>query len=135
MINKIKHEFEHTKLMFNSTNVWLRSHQLNQNHIEHLTQFLIHYENCLETSKFDVGKIKVELILSLKTTAVFKKQFATQSPLQLQDKVQQLLGILTYFDIIAPVNADSLTTGNIFSNPVIFLENWNSLKIVEMPVI
>ena len=49
---------------------------------------------------------------------------------QIQDKVQQLLGILTYFDLIAPVNADFLTTGNTFNSPVIFLEKWESLKIV-----
>ena len=53
-------------------------------------------------------------------------------PLQLQDRVQHLLDILIYFKIIAPVNADSLTTGNTFINPVIVLKKGESLKIVSV---
>ena len=51
-------------------------------------------------------------------------------PLQLKDKVQHLLDILTRFDVISPVNTDSLTTGNTFINPVIILKRGESLKIV-----
>ena len=47
--------------------------------------------------KFDVGNIRVELNLPLKTTAVFKKQLATRKPLQLQERVQHLLDKLTRF--------------------------------------
>ena len=68
--------------------------------------------------------------MSLKATAVIKKRRATRIPLQLQDRVQHLLNILTHFDIIAPVNTDSLTTGNTFINPVIILKTGESLKIV-----
>ena len=64
-------------------------------------------------------KIKVEQNLPLKATAVFKKQRATRIPLQLQERVQHLLDILTQFGIIAPLNTDSLTTGN----PVTILKN------------
>ena len=39
-------------------------------------------------SKLDVGKIKIELNLHLKTNDIFKKQRATRFPLQLQDRVQ-----------------------------------------------
>ena len=62
-------------------------------------------------------KIKVEQNQS--TT----KKRATRIPLQLQERVQQLLDILTQFGIIAPVNTDSLTTGNSFINPVTILKN------------
>ena len=93
--------FEHTKLT--------------QHQFEHLAELLIQYKQCYATSKFDVGKNKVELNLPLKATAVFKKR-ATGIPLQLQGKVQHLLDILTHFDIISPVNTDSLTTGNTFIN-------------------
>ena len=89
-------------------------------------QFQKRYAN----SKFDVGKIKVKLNLPFKATAIFKKQRATRIPLQLQDKVQHILNILTHFDIMAPVNTDSLTTGNIFINPVIDLRKGESLTIV-----
>ena len=82
------------------------------------------------TSKFDVGKIEVKLNLSLKATAVLKKQRATRNPLQLQDPVQHLLDILTHFDIIPPVNTGSFTTGNTFINPVIILRKGESLKTV-----
>ena len=68
-----------------------------------------------------LGK-KVELNLPLKATAVFKKQRATRFPLQLQDSVPHLLDSLTHFDIIAPVNTDSLTTGSTVINPGITLK-------------
>ena len=88
--------FEHTKLT--------------QTQFEKLAQLFTQYQNCYATSKFDVGKFKVELNLPLKATAIFKKQRATRIPLQLQDGVQNLLDTLKHFDIIAPVNTDSLTT-------------------------
>ena len=99
--------FEHTKLT--------------RTEFEKLAQILTQFQKCYATSKFDVGKIMPELNLSLKATAIIKKQSATRIPLQLQDSVQHLLDILTHFDIIAPVNTDSLTTGNTFINPVIIL--------------
>ena len=108
--------FEHTKLT--------------QTQFEKLAQLLTQFKKCYATSKFDVGKIKVELNLPLKATAIFKKQRATRIPFQLQDRVQHLLDILTHFDIIAPVNTDSLTTGNNFINPVFILKKRESLKIV-----
>ena len=94
--------FEHTKLT--------------QTQFEKLAQLLTQFQKCYATSKFDVGKIKVELNLPLKATAILKKQRATRIPHQLQDRVQHLLDILTHFDIKAPVNTDTLTTGNIFIN-------------------
>ena len=103
--------FEHTKLT--------------QTRFENLAQILTKFLKCYATSKFDVGKIKVELNLPLKATAIFKKQIAARIALQLQDRVQHLLDILTHFDIIAPVNTYSLTTGNTFINPVIILKKKN----------
>ena len=107
--------FEHTKLT--------------QAQFEKLAQLLTQFKKCYATSKFDVGKIKVEQNLPLKATAIFKKQRATRIPLQLQDRLQHLLDILLHFDIISPVNTDSLTTGNTIINPVI-LKKEESLKIV-----
>ena len=108
--------FEHTKLT--------------QVQFENLAELLIQFKQSHATSKFDVGKVKVDFNLPLKATAVFKKQRATRIPPQLQDKVQHLLDILTHFDIISPVNKDSLITGNTFINPVIILKKGESLKIV-----
>ena len=108
--------FEHTGLL--------------QPQFERLAKLLTQMKQCYARSKFDVGKIKVELDLPLKATAVFKKQRFTRNPLQLQNKVQKLLDILTQFDIIAPVNTDSLNTGNPFISPVIILKKGESLKIV-----
>ena len=87
-------------------------------------------KKALQPTLFDVGKIKVEINFPLKATAIFKKQRATRIPLQLQDRVQHLLDILTHFDIIAPVNIDCLTSGILFTNPVIILKKRESLKIV-----
>ena len=103
--------------MFNFENT-----KLTQEQFEKSAKLLTHFKKCYDISKFDVGKIKVELNLPLKATTIFKKQSATRIPLQLQDRVQHLLDILIHFDIIAPVNTDYLTTGNRFINPVIFLK-------------
>ena len=100
--------FEHTKLT--------------QIQFDNLAQLLTQFQKCYATSKFDVGKIKVEINFPLKATAIFKKQRATRIPLQLQHRVQHLLDILAHFDITAPVNTDSLTTGNTIINPVIILK-------------
>ena len=101
-----------------------------QSQFEELAELLIQFKQCYATSKFDVVKVKVELDLPLKATAVLKKQRATRITLQLQDKVQHLLDILTHFDIISAVNTDSLTTENTFINPVIILKKGESVKIV-----
>ena len=108
--------FEHTKLT--------------QTQFEKLAQLLTQFQKYYATSKFDAGKNKVELNLPLRATAIFKKQRATRIPLQIQDRVQHLLDILTHFDIISPVNTHSSTTGNTFINPVIILKKGESLKIV-----
>ena len=104
--------------------------KLKQSQFEELAELLIQFKQCYATSKFDVGKVKVELDLPLKATAVLKKQRATRITLQLQDKVQHLLDILTQFDIISALNTDSLTTENTFINPVIILKKGESVKIV-----
>ena len=96
---------------------------------EELAKHLIKLNNVTPGLYLMLAK-KVEPNLPLKATAVFKKQRATRIPLQLQDKVLHLFDVLTHFDIISPVNADSLTTGNIFINPVITHKKGESLKIV-----
>ena len=45
-----------------------------QTQFEKLAQLLRQFKKCYATTKFDVGKIKVELNLPLKSTAIFKKQ-------------------------------------------------------------
>ena len=96
-----------------------------QTQFEKLAQLLTQFKKCCATSKFDFGKNRVELNLPLKATAIFKKQRAAHIPLQLQDRVQHLFNILTHFDVIAPVNTDSLTTGNTFFNAIIILKKEN----------
>ena len=49
----------------------------------------------------------------------------------MEDSVQHLLDNLTRFDNIAPVNKDTLTTGNAFNNPVVILKKGELLKIVS----
>ena len=56
--------------------------KLRQTQFEKLAQLLTQFRKCYATSKFDVGKIKVELNLPVKATAIFKKQRATRIPLQ-----------------------------------------------------
>ena len=52
--------FEHTKLT--------------ERQFEELAQLLTRFKQCYATSKYDVGKIKVELNLPLKATAIFKNR-------------------------------------------------------------
>ena len=80
---------------------------LTKTQFEKIAELLTKFKKCYATSKFDVGKIKVELNLPLKATAIFKKQRANRIPHQSQDRVQHLLDILTHLDIIAPINKDS----------------------------
>ena len=103
-----------TMLNFEHTN-------LTQAQFEKLAQLLTQFQISKLLCNFQIRfwKIKVELNLPHKARAIFKKQRATRTPLQLQDRVQHLLDILTHFEIIAPVNTDSLTNGNTFINPVI----------------
>ena len=50
------------------------------------------------------------------------------STLQLQERVQQLLGILTPFEFFEPVITDSFTTKDTFINLLIILKKANHLK-------
>ena len=85
--------------------------------------------------EFDVGILKVELNLSLKTTAVFKNQRAIRIPLQLHERVQHLRDIFINFDLIVLVNTDSLTTGNSFFYPCNgTLKKGSHQKSYKMPV-
>ena len=47
--------------------------QLTQTQFEKLAPFLKQFQKCYATSKFDIGKTKIELNLLLKATAIFKK--------------------------------------------------------------
>ena len=73
--------FEHTKLT--------------QTQFKELAQLFIQFKKCYVTSKFDVGKVKVELNPTLKATANFKKQRARRIPLQLQSTT--LIGFIITF--------------------------------------
>ena len=59
---------------------------------------------------------------------MFKKQHATRIPLQLLERLHDLLDILTQFDVYAHVNTDFLATGNNLTNPVIIPNTKNHLK-------
>ena len=84
--------------------------KLNQKQFDQLAKLLLHYKPCYASSKFDAGKIKVELNLPLKATAVFKKQRATCIAKQLQEL--DLLEILTHFDMIAPTDSPPIRFSN-----------------------
>ena len=107
--------------------------KLKQTHFEKLAQLLIHYEYCYATSKFDVGKINVELTLPLKAKAVFKKQRANRLPLQLQKTSTTFTWPLYKISHNCPVNTDSLSTGNAFNNPVFKLKKGESLIFALQP--
>ena len=78
--------------------------QITQKEFEQLANLLLKYPKVYATSKFDVGKVNSLLHLPLKLDAVFKKQRASEVPIHLQDKVNQLLDILEQNEIISPVN-------------------------------
>ena len=120
----MSHSSEKPIVIFSRCSILL-TRKLTQHKFEKLKQLLTQLIECYATSKFEVGKFKVELNLPIKSKVVFKKLRATRIPLQLQEQVQNLLYILTQFDIIAPVNTDSLTTGSTFINPVTILKKEN----------
>ena len=88
------------------------------------------YPKFYATSKFDVGEVNLLPHLPLKPDAVFKKQRAIKATIHLQDEVNRLLDMLEQYEIISPVNKEEQPKGNTFKNPVIFLAEGESLKIV-----
>ena len=58
---------------------------------EQLADLLLKYPKVYATSKFDVEKINSPLYLPLKPDAVFKKQRASEVPIHMQDKDNQVL--------------------------------------------
>ena len=71
--------------------------------------------------------------MPLKPDAVFKKQRASNVPIQLHDKINRLLHILEQYEIISHVNKEEQPKGNAFINPLIILAKREALKIVRDP--
>ena len=103
---------------------------LTQSEFEKVVTIILDYRQVYATTKFDVGKTKVNLNLPIKKDAIFKKQRISKVPIHLRERIQKLLDVLKKYDIIAPVNKEQLSTGNTFTNPVIILRKGESLKIV-----
>ena len=103
---------------------------LTQEEFEKVVTIILQYKQVYAATKFDVGKTKVKLNLPMKKDAIFKKQRISKVPIHFRERIQKLLDILKKYDIIAPVNKEQLSTGNIFTNPVIILRRGESLKIV-----
>ena len=98
--------------------------------IEQLAKLLLKYPMVYATSKFDDGKVKALLHLTLKPDAIFKKQRARRFPIHLQDKFNRLLDILEQVEIISPLKIEEQQKGNTFINPVNNLAKRESLNIV-----
>ena len=103
---------------------------LTQEDFEKRVTIILEYKQVYATTKFDVGKTKMKLNLTMKKDATFKKQRISKVPKHLRERIQKLLDVLKKYDIIAPVNKEQLSTGNTFTNPVIILRKGESLKIV-----
>ena len=106
-----------------------RSHLI-QIQFQNVIEIIVKYRNIYATTKFDVGKAKVKLNLPKKRYTIFKKQRISKVPIHLRERIQKLHDVLKKYDISAPVIKEQLSTGNIFTNPVIILRKGESLKIV-----
>ena len=111
-----------------SSKVQFHTHQTESNTALTIVQLSIRSEKCYATSNFDVGKIKVWLNLSLKSTAVIKEQQANFLPWQLQERVQHLLDILTLRHYCTCKLRIPNRRNNI--NPVIMLKKGETQKTV-----
>ena len=94
---------------------------LTQERFDKIVDIIFKYRNVYATTKFDAGKTKVKLNLPMKKNAVFKKQTVSKVPIHLRDRIQKLLDVLKWYDIVSPVNKEQLSTSNTFTNPVIIL--------------
>ena len=103
--------------------------QISQKKFEQLVKLLLNYPMVYATSKFDDGKVKSLLPLTLKPDAIFKKQRARIFSIHLQDKFNRLLDILEQYEIISPLKTEKQQKGNTFINPVINLAKRELLKI------
>ena len=87
-INKYSEQEKDFVLMFDFQN----SH-LTQEEFEKVVTIILHYKQVYETTKFDVGKLKVKLNLPMKKDAIFKKQRISKVPIHLRERIQKLLDI------------------------------------------
>ena len=74
--------------------------QITQKEFEQLADLLLKYLKVYATSKIDVGKVNLPLLLPLKSDAIFKKQRASKVPIHLQDNGNRLLDILEQYEKI-----------------------------------
>ena len=67
---------------------------LTQEEFEKIVTIILEYKQVYATTKFDVGKTKVELNLPMKKDAIFKKQRISKVPIHLKERIQKLLDVL-----------------------------------------
>ena len=76
--------------------------------MEQLAELILKYPMIYFRSKLEFGKTHSPLYLPLNPNAVFKKQGASRVPIHLQDKVNRLLDILEQYEIISPINKQTM---------------------------
>ena len=79
--------------------------------------------------KFDVGKARQKLHVTLKPNVELKRQRASKVPLHLKDKVEKLPTQLKHADIIREMGDDG-EMGSLFVNPIILIPKNDYVKLV-----
>ena len=85
-----------------------------------LIDMLIDSKDVYSLHKFDVGKTRQKIHVTLKPNVELKRQRANEVPLHLKDKLEKLLTQLKDADIIGEMGDDD-EMGSLFVNPIILV--------------
>ena len=79
--------------------------------------------------KFDVGKTRQQLLVTLKPNVELKRQRPSKVPLHLKERLEKLLTQLKDADIIREIGDDD-EMGSLFVNPIILMPKNDYVKLV-----
>ena len=94
-----------------------------------LIDMLVDARDVYSQHKFDVGKTRQNLYVTLKPNVELKRQRPSKVPLHLKEKLEKLLTQLKDADII-PEMGDDDEMGSLFVNPIILMPKNDYMKLV-----
>ena len=73
---------------------------LTQEEFEKVVTIILEYKQVYATTKFDVGKTKVKLNLTMKKDAIFQKQRISKVPIHLRERIQKITRCIEKINIL-----------------------------------
>ena len=102
---------------------------ITDNEMTLLIDMLIDSKDVYSLQKFDVGKTRQKIHVTLKPNVKLKRQPASKVPLHFKDKLENMLTQLKDADIIREMGDDD-EMGSLFVNPIILLPKNDYVKLL-----